>query len=83
MSLPDREADEHSHDRVIARSVIFRRNALYDATLLFGFTSAQKEVINGRFAKKYNWSYTKPPVTESKDSLMKCINSMGDFNKSF
>jgi hypothetical protein len=50
MSLPDKEADEHSHDPVIARSVIFRRNAL-DATLLFGFTSAQKEVINGRLAK--------------------------------
>ncbi len=28
MSAPDREADENSHDRVIARSGIFRRNAL-------------------------------------------------------
>ncbi len=29
MSGTDREADENSHDRVIARRVIFRRNALF------------------------------------------------------
>ena len=29
MSVPDREADENSHNRMIARRVIFRRNALF------------------------------------------------------
>src|ERR1700687_1763700 len=28
MAVPDREADENNHNRVIARRVIFRRNAL-------------------------------------------------------